>query len=717
LCCAGSLTSPAPSERIRAIAAEGEPARDRRRPGGLCLFVSYSGLLGGGERILLDLAPRLARAVAVACPEGALAGGLRQAGVRVFPLSERRLEFRASVRDRVGTPLRIASHAREVGDLIAALRPEIVVGWGTRALLGAVTAVRRIDPPPSLVFQNNDPLQGPLIGLVARAAARRADLIVALSRAAAGDFDPRGELEDRTVVVSPGVDLESYARIPAADVRPHALLLGAIVRWKRPRLALESVALARRELPELRLTVAGAAIDASGERLIRALRRRAAEPDLAGAVTFAGLLHDPRPALAEATCLLHAADREPYGMVVVEALAAGRAVVAPAAAGPAEIVTPDTGRLYAPGDPSSAAEALVELHRTPELPARVGAAARARAQTNYRVEESSARYETLLDELAARRRRSFLAPPAAQRARGAGIAIVTVLHDSEREVRRLLASIGRHLPDARVVAVDSGSSDGGAAAVRAWRHDARALELGRNVGFGAACNAALAEVREPVTVLLNPDAELLDGSLIELAEEILRHDRPERIVAPLVVRPDGMREKSAHPEPGTQPELLRAIVPAARLPRPLREWIEPWRADAPRRVGWAAGACLVARTDTLRRLGPFDERDFLYAEDLDLGLRAIDTGVETWFWPSARVLHHRAHASSRVFGGEPFDLLATRRREVVRRRRGVGRQHADDGLQLMTFATRIALKTLLRRSAHRERRQVAALMRARREDR
>ncbi|HEX8052685.1 MAG TPA: glycosyltransferase, partial [Thermoleophilaceae bacterium] len=456
------------------------------------------------------------------------------------------------------------------------------------------------------------------------------------------------------------------------------------------------------------------------ERLAEALRRRAEEPDLRGRVTFAGSLDDPRPALAESTCLLHAADVEPYGMVVVEALAAGRAVVAPASGGPSEIVAPETGRLFVPGDPHSAADALVDLLGADGLAARVGAAGRARAERHYRVEDSTARYAALLDELAERRRAgSATAVPRAPAAPdpslpGTGVAIVTVLHDSEPEVRALLASVERHLPGARVVAADSGSSDCGPAAVRDWSGGATLVELGENVGFGRASNEALAAVEEPVTVILNPDAELLDASLADLAAEVTREGRPERILAPLVVQPDGLRENSAHPEPGSVPEFLRALVPGAALPRPLRAPIEPWRADTPRRVGWAVGCCLVARTDTLRRLGPFDDRTFLYAEDLDLGLRATDAGIETWFWPEGRVLHRGAHASARRFGGEPFDLLAARRREVVRRWRGERRQRADDAAQAATFATRIALKSALGGTPAREREQLAALRRARR---
>jgi GT2 family glycosyltransferase len=133
------------------------------------------------------------------------------------------------------------------------------------------------------------------------------------------------------------------------------------------------------------------------------------------------------------------------------------------------------------------------------------------------------------------------------------------------------------------------------------------------------------------------------------------------------------------------------------LPPPLRRSAEPWRGERARRVGWATAACLLARTETLKGLGPFDESIFLYAEDLDLGLRA-----ETWFRPDARVVHTRAHSTSRAFGGENHDLLAAQRRAVVRR--GLGRRRAivDDLIELMTFADRALLRSLTGRSAERE---------------
>jgi GT2 family glycosyltransferase len=294
------------------------------------------------------------------------------------------------------------------------------------------------------------------------------------------------------------------------------------------------------------------------------------------------------------------------------------------------------------------------------------------------------------------------------------MALVTVTHDSEPELRLLLASVSRHLPGARVVVVDSGSSDGSLAAAREWTGGAETLEMGSNVGFGRAVNAGLERVGEPVTAVVNPDVELLDASLADLAREAALDGRPERILAPAVLLPDGSRQDSAQPEPGSPLLGVRSLLPAPALPPPLRRRVEPWRSNEPLRVGWAIACCLAARTETLRRLGPFDESIFLYGEDLDLCLRASDAGVETWFWPAVRVRHAAAHATARAFGGEAFELLARQRREVVRRRRGRRRASLDDWQLLVTYCNRIALKTLLRRDSRAERRRLTALRAARR---
>jgi GT2 family glycosyltransferase len=125
-------------------------------------------------------------------------------------------------------------------------------------------------------------------------------------------------------------------------------------------------------------------------------------------------------------------------------------------------------------------------------------------------------------------------------------------------------------------------------------------------------------------------------------------------------------------------------------------------------VGWAIAACVVARTALLRRLGPFDPDVFLFAEDLDLCLRARAAGVPTLFEPRVAVRHTGGHSTGRAYGGEPHAVIAQRRHDVVRTRLGRRAAALDDAAQTLTIATRWAARAVLGRDARREREQFGA---------
>jgi N-acetylglucosaminyl-diphospho-decaprenol L-rhamnosyltransferase len=286
--------------------------------------------------------------------------------------------------------------------------------------------------------------------------------------------------------------------------------------------------------------------------------------------------------------------------------------------------------------------------------------------------------------------------------------VVVVLHDSEAELGVLLDSFDAHLTvRPQLVVVDSGSRDGGPDLAAA--RGAKVVALAGNPGFGAASNAGLERARHDATVLLNPDCELLDGSLAALAAHA--QARPRALHAPRLLNADGSVQRSAHPLAGTPGSLLPALVHPPLLPRALRERAEPSRATRPRTVGWAIAACLAAATATLHELGPFDPAVHLFAEDIELGLRARAAGIPTVLHPDLCVRHAGGHATLR--GGEPLDLIARRRREAIAATRGSAALALDDLGQALTFATRAAAHTVLGGDAARPRAQLAALGRAR----
>lgn len=285
---------------------------------------------------------------------------------------------------------------------------------------------------------------------------------------------------------------------------------------------------------------------------------------------------------------------------------------------------------------------------------------------------------------------------------------VVVLHDSEPELRVLLDSIDAHLPvPPQLVVVDSGSRDGGPDL--AAERGAEVVALAGNPGFGAASNAGVERARHDVTVLLNPDCELVDASLLVLAQ--LARSHADALHAPRLLNRDGSVQRSVHPRPGTLGTLLPALVHPPLLPRALRERAEPHRATTAHTVGWAIAACLAAQTATLRRLGPFDPAVHLFAEDLELALRARAAGIPTVLHPGLTLRHAGGHATLR--DGEPFDLLARRRREAIASTLGRRALAIDDLAQALTFATRAAGHSVLGGDPVRPRRQLAALRRAR----
>jgi GT2 family glycosyltransferase len=263
--------------------------------------------------------------------------------------------------------------------------------------------------------------------------------------------------------------------------------------------------------------------------------------------------------------------------------------------------------------------------------------------------------------------------------------VVTVTHDSAAEVTRLLESLARHAPQAPGVVVDAASTDGGPERAREWA--ATVVELGGNPGFGAANNEGLVRARHDVTALLNPDTVLLDDGLSRLAA---RATETDALLAPRLLNPDGTVQDSAHPVPGTAREVARALVP----PRLARREYERETAGP---VGWVTGAAIVARTQLLRRLGPFDPNAFLWYEDLDLCLRAPRVELH----PDVRLLHTGGHST-----GEDFEARARRRREVVEANLGTRARRLDDLAQALTFARAAPFKP-------RSRAQLRALGRAR----
>jgi GT2 family glycosyltransferase len=217
------------------------------------------------------------------------------------------------------------------------------------------------------------------------------------------------------------------------------------------------------------------------------------------------------------------------------------------------------------------------------------------------------------------------------------LSIVVVSHRSEEHLRRLLPTID--VP-AQVIVVETGPDPLELAG-------AETIHLPDNPGFGAANNAAIQRATGSICALLNPDVILPLDALSTLTTAA---ERADALHVPRLNNEDGTPQDSIHPLPGARLNYLRALSPG-----PIR------RKLGERAAGWAIAAAMVAPTETLRRLGPFDPSIHLFYEDMDLCVRARAAGVRVVVHPEIEVTHIGGHST----GTEDIPLQVTRRREAV----------------------------------------------------
>ena len=289
--------------------------------------------------------------------------------------------------------------------------------------------------------------------------------------------------------------------------------------------------------------------------------------------------------------------------------------------------------------------------------------------------------------------------------------IVVVTWHSAPALEALVASMNRHLgSEPELIVVDNHSRDDPERAARAYGGPVRFLPLERNIGFGAACNLGVRKAAGASVVMLNPDSELIDGSLDELAAFALNR---AALAGPRLLNPDGSIQPSASGVPVGAWPWIGAIIPGRLQPPPLRRRTEPWRTSRTLPVAWLTGACIAAPRRVLLELGPFDPSIHLYSEDMDLGLRAARAGVKSWFCPEVcRIVHRGGASASIAFPRGVEALVARNRRAVVRRAYGRRRERGAWLALRANLRLRVVAKSVLGVNASADRAALEATRRA-----
>jgi N-acetylglucosaminyl-diphospho-decaprenol L-rhamnosyltransferase len=198
-----------------------------------------------------------------------------------------------------------------------------------------------------------------------------------------------------------------------------------------------------------------------------------------------------------------------------------------------------------------------------------------------------------------------------------------------------------------IVLADNGSTDGAPEAAVARHPEVQLLRTGGNVGYGAAANAALADLRSGQAIVANPDLDFQPGSIDALLAAAERWPRAAT-VGPAIRTAAGDLYPSARDLPRLSTGIGHALLGWAW---PTNPWTASYRREreAPRErpAGWLSGSCLLIDLEAFWSVGGFDPGYFMYFEDVDLAERLGRRGWLHVYAPSAVVVHEGAHATRR----------------------------------------------------------------------
>jgi N-acetylglucosaminyl-diphospho-decaprenol L-rhamnosyltransferase len=195
--------------------------------------------------------------------------------------------------------------------------------------------------------------------------------------------------------------------------------------------------------------------------------------------------------------------------------------------------------------------------------------------------------------------------------------------------------------DLDVTVVDNASGDGSAELVAAEFGWVRLIRNERNVGFGAAHNQALRDLRGRYGLVLNSDATPRPGALQTLVD-FMDAQPAVAVAGPRLRYPDG----SVQPSRRRFPTLATLFLESTQLQRVApsntvldRFYVVDRSDDEPQDVDWLVGACLCVRAAAIAEVGLFDERFFLYSEEMDWCRRFRAAGWRIAYVPEAEVMH------------------------------------------------------------------------------
>lgn len=222
------------------------------------------------------------------------------------------------------------------------------------------------------------------------------------------------------------------------------------------------------------------------------------------------------------------------------------------------------------------------------------------------------------------------------------VSIIILSYNTQELLRSCLASITRNLTkvDYEIIVVDNASSDGSVSMIKKDFREVTIIENRENVGFARGINIGAKQAKGKYLLFLNSDAEVLDNRIEMLIAEFQQHEKTA-VIGGMLLNPNGTMQRSYGKFYTLSHILLMLIV--GDKGELLSQKAEKGSTD------WVSGGFMMIRSDVFNEISGFDERFFMYVEDMELCYRVKKLRYAVWFMPEVQVRHVGHGSSNRTF--------------------------------------------------------------------
>ncbi len=226
------------------------------------------------------------------------------------------------------------------------------------------------------------------------------------------------------------------------------------------------------------------------------------------------------------------------------------------------------------------------------------------------------------------------------------LSIIIVNYNTKDYLRQVLQSIkqSRDNLTKEIIVVDNASTDGSQAMIRHHFNWVKLIQASQNLGYAAANNLGLTRAKGEYILFLNSDTQILSDTLTTMIKFMDQY-QDVGISTCRVELPGGQIDPASHrgfPTPWAALTYFTGLETAFPKFRLFGQYHQRWQdLSAIHEIDSPAGAFFLTRKLILDAVGSFDDRFFMYAEDLDLSLRIKQTGWKVMYVPTTKIVHHK----------------------------------------------------------------------------